>query len=86
MKITLVLSVVWNGAVFAVTPMITTIGVRLLFSILFAMVFHLGVIGVAAAMCLDWCIRAVIFYLRFQSGTWKQYQLIELENETEDEE
>ena len=131
MKITLLFSVVWNGAVFAVTPVImplfdvapetrrltvwlvllhnlfncaafpfadplgkglraagdikftmvwsmfTTIGVRLLFSLLFSLVFDLGVIGVAAAMCMDWCIRAVIFYIRFRSGIWKQYQLIE---------
>ncbi len=131
MKITLLFSVVWNGAVFAVTPvimplfdvapetrsltvwlvlihnlfncvafpfadplgkglraagdirftmvwsMITTIGVRLSFSIFFALVFDLGVIGVAAAMCMDWCIRAVIFYIRFRSGIWKQYRLIE---------
>lgn len=62
-----------------VWSMITTIGVRLLFSLLFAIIFDLGVIGVAIAMCLDWCTRAVIFYLRFQSGTWKQCQLIKNE-------
>ena len=134
MKITLLLSVAWNGAVFAVTPvimpffdvapqtrrltvwlvlihnlfnciafpfadplgkglraagdvkftmvwsMVTTIGVRLLFSLLFAMALDLGVIGVAVAMCLDWCIRAVIFYIRFRSGSWKKYRLIDGEN------
>ena len=130
LKITLFLSVVWNTAVFALTPaimpffdvaqetrnltvwlvlihnifncvafpfadplgkglraagdvkftmvwsMVTTIGVRLLFSILFAVRLGMGVIGIAAAMCLDWCLRAVVFFIRFRSGKWKQYQLI----------
>lgn len=55
---------------------VTTIGVRLVFSVLFAVVFRMGVIGIALAMCLDWCTRAVIFYARFKSGKWKQYRLI----------
>lgn len=130
LKITLFMSIVWNTAVFIVTPaimpffdvapetrrltvwlvlihnvfncvafpfadplgkgmraagdvkftmvwsIVTTIGVRLLFSILFAIVLHMGVIGIAAAMCLDWCIRAVVFYIRFRGGKWKQYHLI----------
>ncbi|MDE6761966.1 MAG: MATE family efflux transporter [Lachnospiraceae bacterium] len=130
LKITLLLSVIWNTAVFALTPvimpffdvapetrsltiwlvlihnvfnciafpfadplgkglraagdvkftmvwsMVTTIGVRLLFSILFAVILEMGVVGIAVAMCLDWCIRAVVFYIRFRSGKWKQFQLI----------
>ena len=130
LKITLLMSVVWNTAVFALTPaimpffdvapetrqltvwlvlihnvfncvafpfadplgkglraagdvkytmvwsIITTIGVRLLFSVLFAIVLKMGVIGIAIAMCMDWCIRAVVFYIRFRGGKWKQYQLI----------
>lgn len=56
--------------------LVTTIGARLLFSLLFAIVMDMGVIGIAYAMCLDWCIRAVIFYIRFRSGKWKQFQLI----------
>lgn len=130
LKITLLMSVVWNTAVFALTPavmpffdvapetrqltvwlvlihnvfncvafpfadplgkglraagdvkftmvwsIITTIGVRLLFSVLFAIVLKMGVIGIAIAMCMDWCTRAVVFYIRFRGGKWKQYQLI----------
>lgn len=56
--------------------LVTTIGARLLFSLLFAIVMDMGVIGIAYAMCLDWCIRAVIFYIRFRSGKWKQFRLI----------
>lgn len=130
MKITLLFSVAWNAAVFALAPVImpffdvapqtrsltvwlvlihnvfncvafpfadplgkglraagdvkftmawslvTTIGVRFLASVLFAVVFDMGVIGIALAMSLDWCVRAAVFYIRFQSGKWKNYHLI----------
>ncbi|MCI9326677.1 MATE family efflux transporter [Lachnospiraceae bacterium 54-11] len=130
LKITLLLSVVWNTVVFALTPVImpffdvapetrsltvslvlihnifncvafpfadplgkglraagdvkftmvwsivTTIGVRLLFSVLFAVVLDMGVTGIAAAMCLDWCIRAAVFLFRLKEGKWKRFQLI----------
>ena len=129
-RITLGISVLWNGVIFAVTPVLmgffevaqetrqltvwlvlihnlfncvvfpfgdplgkglraagdvkfimavsiaSTIGGRLAFSVLFGMVFDMGVIGIAFAMCLDWCIKAAVFYWRFRAGNWKQYQLI----------
>ena len=59
-----------------VISLATTIGIRLIFSLLFAIVMDMGVIGIAWAMCLDWCSRAVIFYIRFRKGKWKQFQLI----------
>jgi len=54
----------------------STVMIRLVFSVLFGMVLNLGVIGIAYAMCLDWIIRAVIFWIRFKSGKWKRFQLI----------
>ncbi len=54
----------------------TTIGVRLIFSILFGIVLNLGVIGIALAMCLDWTVRGVIFWFRFRQGKWKTYRVI----------
>ena len=54
----------------------TTIGVRLVFSMLFAVVLKMGVIGIAFAMCLDWSIRSVIFWWRFKQGKWKNLQVI----------
>ncbi len=54
----------------------STVGGRLLFSLLFAITFHLGVIGIAYAMCLDWVIRGIAFYIRFKRGKWKQLKVI----------
>lgn len=49
---------------------------RFIFSLLFAIYFNLGVIGIALAMCLDWSVRAVIFYLRYRSDKWMKFKVI----------
>ena len=49
---------------------------RLVFSLIFALVFNMGVIGIAFAMCLDWCIRAVTFIFRVKGGKWKTMKVI----------
>lgn len=54
----------------------STVLVRLVFSIIFGIYLNMGVIGIAIAMCLDWTIRAVIFYLRFKSNKWKEFKII----------
>lgn len=54
----------------------TTVGIRLVFSWLFGIVFSWGVLGIAWAMCLDWTIRGIIFYLRFRSKKWTNFQVI----------
>ena len=54
----------------------TTIGVRLILSLLLGIVLDLGVIGIALAMCLDWTVRGVIFWIRFRQGKWKTYRVI----------
>ncbi|MFR3834445.1 MAG: hypothetical protein ACLTYP_04315 [Eubacterium sp.] len=51
-------------------------GVRLVFSILLAIVLNLEVIGIAYAMCLDWITRGIIFWIRFRGGKWKQFKVI----------
>lgn len=130
LKITVLVSVVWNAVIFAVTPLFlhfyavsaetkhlvlvlvlmhnianavifpfadplgkglraagdatftmavsltTTIGVRLILSVLFGIVFNLGVIGITAAMCLEWLSRAVVFLVRFRKGKWKTLHVI----------
>ena len=54
----------------------TTIGVRLVFSVLFAIILNMGVMGIAFAMCLDWTVRGIVFWIRFQRGKWKTYKVI----------
>lgn len=54
----------------------STIGCRVVFSILFGIWLDLGVIGIAFAMCLDWMIRAAFFWIRFRREKWKEFRVI----------
>ena len=45
-------------------------------AILFGILLNMGVIGIALAMCLDWMIRALFFWVRFRSGKWKEFRVI----------
>lgn len=54
----------------------TTIGVRLVFSVAFGIWMNLGVMGIAFAMCLDWTIRGILFWLRLKGGKWKTLKVI----------
>lgn len=55
---------------------LSTIAGRLFLSYLLGIVFHMGVIGIAAAMVCDWVIRAVIFIRRQKSGKWKEFEVV----------
>lgn len=59
-----------------VVSIASTVLGRFIFSLLFAIYFNLGVIGIALAMCLDWSVRAVIFYLRYRSDKWMKFKVI----------
>ena len=59
-----------------VVSLFTTIGIRLIFSVVFGIWMNLGVMGIACAMCLDWTIRGVIFWLRLKAGKWKTCKVI----------
>ena len=54
----------------------STIGCRVVFSILFGIFLDRGGIGIAFAMCLDWMIRAMFFWIRFRGGKWKEFRVI----------
>lgn len=54
----------------------STLLARFVFSIIFAVYLNMGVIGIAFAMCLDWTIRAVIFYYRYRSLKWLEFKVI----------
>ena len=53
----------------------TAVG-RLILSWLFGMVFNMGVMGIAAAMCCDWTFQAVLYILRVRSGKWKYFAVV----------
>jgi putative MATE family efflux protein len=53
-----------------------TICVRLVLSYLLAYFLNMGVIGIAFAMCIDWCARAILFIIRIKNEKWKQFKLI----------
>lgn len=54
----------------------STIGCRVVFSVLFGICLNMGVIGIAFAMCLDWMIRTAFFWARFRKGKWKEFRVI----------
>ena len=54
----------------------STVGGRLVLSIILALGLNLGVIGIALAMCGDWTIRAIIFYYRYKSNAWTKFEVI----------
>lgn len=56
----------------------TTIGVRLVFSIIFGITLKLGVMGIAYAMCLDCTVRGIILWIRFKRDKWKQFRVIDI--------
>ena len=58
------------------TSLFTTIGVRLIFSMIFGIWLNLGVIGIAFAMCLDWSVRGIIFWWRFKQGKRNKFKVL----------
>lgn len=59
-----------------IISIISTVGVRLLFSYILALKLQLGVIGIALAMCMDWLFKGGIQYLRMKSGKWARFKVI----------
>lgn len=55
----------------------STIVIRFVLSVILGIWLDLGVIGIAAAMCCDWMVRAMLFLHRFRSGKWKEFQVID---------
>ncbi len=54
-----------------ITSFIGIWGFRLLLSILLDRFFGLGIHGVWIALCFDFAIRAVMYFIRFKKGRWK---------------
>lgn len=54
----------------------STIVCRTLLSFILGLWMKLGVIGIAIAMGLDWCIKGTICVVRWKSGKWKSFKVI----------
>ena len=54
----------------------STVGARLVLSIVFGIWMNLGVIGIALAMCCDWAVRTVFIFARYKSGKWTKHKVI----------
>ena len=55
---------------------ISTLAVRLVLSYVLGVVFGMGVMGIAWAMCADWLARAVALLWRWRSGAWKSKRVV----------
>ncbi|MEE1333197.1 MAG: MATE family efflux transporter, partial [Erysipelotrichaceae bacterium] len=55
----------------------STVLVRFVFSWVLGVQMKMGVIGVALAMAMDWCVRAVICLWRYKQGKWKTMTVIQ---------
>ena len=53
-----------------------TVICRTLLSYILALWLNMGMIGIALAMVLDWCIKAALDIYRFRSGKWKNKKVI----------
>lgn len=54
----------------------STVVCRTALSVLFGVIFNLGVIGITLAMVCDWAVKAVLILLRWKSGRWKNFKVI----------
>ncbi len=59
-----------------IVAIVSSLGVRLVLSYLFAYILQMGVIGICWAMCCDWIVRATFFTICVKSGKWKDFQLV----------
>ncbi len=53
-----------------------TVVLRTALSFLLALGLHLGVVGIALAMGLDWTVKAVLDLLRYRGGKWRSLKVI----------
>ena len=75
-KITLVLSILWNALIFAITPLIVRYSAISPEAKKLVIWLGWGVIGVAIGMSIDLVFRGAIFIWRLKSRKWTQFQLI----------
>ena len=55
---------------------VSTVVFRTFFSFLFGLWLRMGVVGIALAMVLDWCIKGTLDLKRWKGGKWKRFRVI----------
>ncbi len=60
----------------ASVSVLSTVIIRVAFSIIFGLWMQWGVIGIAVAMVMDWSIRAIALMIRYRSGKWQAFEVI----------
>ena len=53
-----------------------TVVCRTILSFILGLWLNMGVVGIALAMGLDWCIKGALDIIRWRSGKWKQFKVI----------
>ena len=59
-----------------IISLLSTVFCRFVLSIVMGIWWNWGVIGITAAMCCDWGVRALCYGHRCTSGKWKQFRVI----------
>lgn len=54
----------------------STVVCRTILSFILGLWLHMGVVGIALAMGLDWCIKAALDLFRWKSGKWTEHKVI----------
>ena len=53
-----------------------TVVCRTILSFILGLWLNMGIVGIALAMGLDWCIKGALDIIRWRSGKWKQFKVI----------
>ncbi|MBQ8973609.1 MAG: MATE family efflux transporter [Clostridia bacterium] len=58
------------------SSIVCTVVFRTLLSFALGLWLHMGIVGIAWAMVLDWCLKAVLDVIRFRGGQWMNKRVI----------
>ena len=58
------------------SSLLCTVVFRTALSFMLGLGLNMGIVGIAWAMVLDWCLKALLDVLRFRSGKWKDKRVI----------
>ena len=58
------------------SALFATVVCRTALSFLFGLRFHMGVVGIALAMGMDWCIKSLLDSMRWRSEKWRKLKVI----------